>query len=285
MNAERGAASNLLLEVDGPVRYRLRQSFTYEYDGSARNLVHRLVVVPPAVHGDQRLVSGSVEVSDPAADVSWHADDFGNRHCVLRLERVPARLELLVSLVVERGEAPPAVVPAPRSPVMAALRAPSDLTAADEAITRLARQHEVRGNVLATADAFCALVHERIAYAFDATDVGTTAAEALAIGRGVCQDQAHLMLALCRAVGIGARYVSGHLVGQGGTHAWTEVLIPGTATAVAFDPCHARRTDRRYVTVAVGRDYRDVPPTSGSYDGSATGRLTTSRLLEADRAA
>ena len=94
----------------------------------------------------------------------------------------------------------------------------------------------------------------------------TTAAQALAVGTGVCQDQAHVMLAMCRAVGIAARYVSGHLVGQGGTHAWTEVLAPGVAP-VAFDPCHGRRADARYVTVAVGRDYRDVPPTSGSYCG------------------
>jgi len=72
----------------------------------------------------------------------------------------------------------------------------------------------------------------------------------------------------------------GHLVGQGGTHAWTEVLVP--EGVVAFDPCHGRRTDARYVTVAVGRDYRDVPPTSGSYQGAASGRLTTSRLLESE---
>jgi transglutaminase-like putative cysteine protease len=119
-----------------------------------------------------------------------------------------------------------------------------------------------------------------VTYGFDATDVDTSASQALAIGTGVCQDQAHVMLALCRSVGLSARYVSGHLVGQGGTHAWTEVDLPDGA--VAFDPCHGRRADERYLTVAVGRDYRDVAPTSGSYQGSAAGRLTTSRLLEAE---
>jgi transglutaminase-like putative cysteine protease len=283
MNAERGTASAVLLPVASAVRYRLRQSFTYEYDGPVRNLVHRLVVVPPPVHGDQRLCSGTVEVSDPGADLRWHSDAFGNRHCVVRLPRVPSRLELRVSVVVDRGIPAHPRSRGPQHPAAgsARWRRPSALTTADRAITTLARQHEVPGDVLATADAFCAVVRDRIAYGFGATDVTTTAAEALAIGTGVCQDQAHLMLALCRAVGIAARYVSGHLVGQGGTHAWTEVLLPGGA-AVGFDPCHGRRVDGRYVTVAVARDYRDVPPTSGSYEGAAQGRLTTSRLLESE---
>lgn len=276
--------------AESAVRYRLRQTFTYEYDGPARDLVHRLVVLPPPVHGDQRRVSGSVAVSDTTADVRWHTDDFGNRHCLVRIAEVPARLELHVSAVVERGES--ARVPAPRRGVVPAPTAASgaltttfcqatELTAADAEIAQLAVDHLVPGDVLATADAYCGLVQQRISYGFDATNVNTTAAEALRGGTGVCQDQAHLMLALCRASGLAARYVSGHLVGQGGTHAWTEVLLPD-GTAVAFDPCHGRRTDRRYVTIAVGRDYRDVPPTSGRYDGFAKGRLTTSRMLGAE---
>lgn len=284
MNAERGTAPAARLTLDAVVRYRLRQSFTYDYDGVARDLVHRLVVVPPAVHGDQRLHAGTVEVSDPSADVRWHDDEFGNRHCVVRLGVVPARLTLQVCVVVERGGPAPLLLvpPASSGAMLERLRLPSALTAADGEIAGLARRHAVDGDVLATADAFCALVRERISYGFGATDVDSTAAQALAVGTGVCQDQAHLMLALCRSVGIAARYVSGHLVGQGGTHAWTEVLVPGRPDAVAFDPCHGRRADARYVTVAVGRDYRDVPPTSGSYEGAAVGRLSTSRLLESE---
>lgn len=280
MNAERGSGPAALLAAPGAVRYRLRQSFTYSYEGAARNLVHRLVVVPPAVHGDQRLLSGTVEVSEPTAHVRWHEDDFGNRHCVVRVTRVPPVLELQVSVVVERGLGPSLLL-APRPVPAEPFRRASALTGADHALRTLAREHQVPGDSLATADAFCTLVRERISYGFGATDVTTTAAEALAVGTGVCQDQAHVMLALCRSVGIAARYVSGHLVGQGGTHAWTEVLGPG-ADPVAFDPCHGRRADARYVTVAVGRDYRDVPPTSGSYSGPARGSLSTSRLLESE---
>jgi transglutaminase-like putative cysteine protease len=87
------------------------------------------------------------------------------------------------------------------------------------------------------------------------------------------------MLALCHLVGLPARYVSGHLLGQGGTHAWVEVIVPRDREAVAipFDPCHARRGDTRYVTVATGRDYADVAPTSGTYIGPPGSRLTTNR--------
>lgn len=121
-----------------------------------------------------------------------------------------------------------------------------------------------------------------MSYGFDRTGVRTTAGQALAAGHGVCQDYAHVMLALCRLLGIPARYVSGHLVGEGGTHAWVEVLqpVPGHAVEIlAWDPTHDRQADFRYLTVAVGRDYRDVAPASGTYCGPHAGRLSASRRV------
>ena len=122
-------------------------------------------------------------------------------------------------------------------------------------------------------------------YHHDVTTVRTTADEALAVGAGVCQDYAHVMLALCRLCGLPARYVSGHMVGEGGSHAWVEVLLPPAGggsplEAVAFDPTNDRRAGASYLTVAVGRDYADVAPTHGSYCGPAGGRLTTTKTLE-----
>ena len=113
-------------------------------------------------------------------------------------------------------------------------------------------------------------MHDAITYEYGVTTVATTAAEALAGGRGVCQDSAHVMIALCRAAGLPARYVSGHLLGEGGTHAWVEVVVADRrgARAVAFDPCNGRRAGRAYLTVATGRDYADVAPTSGTYVGA-----------------
>jgi transglutaminase-like putative cysteine protease len=92
------------------------------------------------------------------------------------------------------------------------------------------------------------------------------------------------MLAVCHACGLPARYVSGHLVGQGGTHAWVEVVLPtndGTGDAIAwpFDPTHASRGGLGYVTIAVGGDYADVAPTSGTYLSPLRGNLVTRKSV------
>ena len=116
-------------------------------------------------------------------------------------------------------------------------------------------------------------------YKSGVTTVRTTAAEALALGQGLCQDYAHLMLAVCRTAGLPARYVSGHLLGEGGSHAWVEVFLPTETglSAVAFDPTNKRQPHLGYVTVAVGRDYQDVSPTSGSFTAPYGGQLTCSK--------
>jgi transglutaminase-like putative cysteine protease len=118
-------------------------------------------------------------------------------------------------------------------------------------------------------------------YSAGVTNVETTAAAAFEIRKGVCQDFAHVMLALLRECGLTARYVSGHLLGEGGTHAWVEVLLPdaGGGLVVAFDPTHARRTTLGYIVVAVGRDYADVAPTSGAFTAPYNGALSTRKRV------
>jgi transglutaminase-like putative cysteine protease len=73
--------------------------------------------------------------------------------------------------------------------------------------------------------------------------------------------------------------VSGHLLGEGGSHAWVEVLVPdrdtGGAVAVPFDPTHGREVGMSYLTIAVGREYSDVAPTYGTYSGEGLGELST----------
>jgi transglutaminase-like putative cysteine protease len=264
----------------GAVRYRLRQSFRYDYDGPVYSLLHRLVVVPPLQHGDQRLHSAGLVVTGGTAQVHWDSDGNGNRVGIVRLPVVNDSLTLSVDVVVQRSgrDEPPA--PSLMDP---RLREPSLLTVASPGVRQLAAA-EAGGDPLAAAERVCRLVPELVRYTPGATSVRTTAAQALRLGQGVCQDQAHVMLAVCRAAGIACRYVSGHMIGQGGTHAWVEVVVPhgSGARVVAFDPCHGRRTDRRHVTVAVGRDYSDVPPTSGWYSGPARGTLTGERHLVAE---
>ena len=123
-------------------------------------------------------------------------------------------------------------------------------------------------------------------YERGSTDVHTRADEALADGRGVCQDFAHVLLGACRAHGVAARYVSGYLFdpnGNGGddhtaSHAWVDVHEEGRGW-LSLDPTHDTEQTERYVRVGVGRDYADVPPTRGVYRGSAVEGLDVSVVI------
>jgi transglutaminase-like putative cysteine protease len=262
------------------VTYVLHQRFRYTYDAPVRELNHRLVVAPPHRHGNQRRRQHSVTVTAADARISHRRDAAGNTVTRFRVPLVPEQVEFVVEAVVERvGPDSDVLLPAAALTDVRLLR-PTRLTAADPAIRELAAAMAGRDG-LATAERFCGYVHETISYAYGVTSVATTAAEALAGGRGVCQDAAHAMIALCRAAALPARYVSGHLLGEGGTHAWVEVILPDPAgaRAVAFDPCNGRRAGRDYLTVATGRDYTDVAPTSGTYLGSARGALTATKRV------
>lgn len=118
-------------------------------------------------------------------------------------------------------------------------------------------------------------VHDRFAYEPNVTQVHTHVEEVFRLRRGVCQDLAHAMIALCRSVKIPARYVSGYvycgdrqeMLGAQASHAWVEVHT-GEAGWVAYDPTNRCLVDEMHVKVAHGRDYRDVPPVSGNYHGT-----------------
>ena len=117
------------------------------------------------------------------------------------------------------------------------------------------------------------------------TDVATTAAEAMALGNGVCQDFTHVLLTVLRLMGVPARYVSGQMLGDNGPHAWVEALFvdaqaPDSVSVVGYDPTNRREPGLSYIWVAVGRDYADVAPTSGSFVGPAQSELHTSQRVE-----
>jgi transglutaminase-like putative cysteine protease len=126
----------------------------------------------------------------------------------------------------------------------------------------------------AAAEAISARVRERVAYQPGATDADTSAQRAWDAGRGVCQDMAQLTVALLRAVGMPARYVSGYLhpwelaepgsTAVGRSHAWAEYWA-GAWTPL--DPTTGTAVGERHVVVARGRDYDDVPPLKGAYRG------------------
>ena len=134
--------------------------------------------------------------------------------------------------------------------------------------------------VFEQAQAVMRWIHQEFTYEPGVTSVNTHLVEAFQIRRGVCQDFTHVMLGLCRAVGIPARYASGYLyngprdtlVGAQASHAWTEVYLPG-AGWIGFDPTNNTLADERYVKISVGRDYEDVAPIRGSYRGTGHCRM------------
>ena len=117
------------------------------------------------------------------------------------------------------------------------------------------------------------LINEQFAYEKGITNVTTSITEVLLHRRGVCQDFAHLMVGLGRALGIPARYVSGFIhplgekyKGYTQTHGWCELFFPSIGW-VGFDPTNQCIVTDHFVRVAVGRDYRDVPPNRGMFKG------------------
>ncbi len=263
--------------------YVVRQSFRYEYPEPIRDLSHRLIVIPPERLGDQRRLWHDVSVGLDGAQLGSRSDRFGNVIVDVVAPRVPATIEFVAEVSVERRAAEPNRL-ADGWLADGYLLEPSPLTAPDDAIMQAADVLAATAEWgLPLADRINDWVYQSMTYRYDVTGVRTTAAEALALGAGVCQDYAHVMLAVCRACGLPSRYVSGHLLGQGGTHAWVEVILPtrdgtGYAIAHAFDPTHASRGGLGYVKVAVGGDYSDVAPTSGTFSG-ARGRLTATKRV------
>jgi transglutaminase-like putative cysteine protease len=261
----------------------LEQHICYEYSSPVERLRQRLIVVPPAVHGAQRRTDSALTVTcdDGGATARrTRTDRFGNVVIEVAAPRVRRCIEFTARAAVE-------FVSPEERPVVAGdaqFVRPTRLTAADERVDALAAPE-------ASPRELCARTYRSLAYEWGVTGIHTTAAEALRLGLGVCQDFAHVMIAACRAAGIAARYVSGHLVGEGGSHAWVEVLRPdparpGWCTAEAWDPTHDRPAGDGYVTVAVGRDYADVAPLSGSYVANrAVGRLSvTKRVVSGESA-
>jgi transglutaminase-like putative cysteine protease len=255
----------------------LDQRIRYAYSRPVTNLRQRLKIVPPPAHGRQRRRRWHLTVDGAPSSTQTFVDSFGNVTVDITVARVDDTLEFVLDVESDTDTSG-----SPHDTVVDRryLRH-TRLTAPDEAMTVLASG--VGGLDVAS---LCAKVHRSIDYQWGVTGVGTTASEALAGGLGVCQDYAHIMLTACRIAGLPARYVSGHLTGEGGSHAWVEILHPDphrqrTWIAEGWDPTHNRRTNGDYLVVAVGRDYADVAPLSGTYEGKgATNTLAVDKRLD-----
>ncbi len=172
------------------------------------------------------------------------------------------------------------------------------LAHADTAISSFAEQMEAKsgGDPLTLLHGLMSAMRDELTFDTDPTHAATTAAEAFALKRGVCQDFAHLTVALLRSVGIAARYVSGYFYASDptnagasetdeirvATHAWVEVAVPEWGWW-AIDPTNASPVGERHVKIGHGRDYDDVPPVRGVYYGQSDHHLAAEVTMSTTR--
>jgi len=266
--------------------YLIHQHLRYDYPGPIYDLSQLLMIVPQEQYGDQRRVVHRLEVSVPTIEIRSEFDEFGNLVLNPIVPTVEESIDFEAWIVVERrADTGSHYIDAswlsdPR------MLEPSRLTQPDETLREVATKLLAEGlQGLELAQRINSWSYHALRYENGITTIRTTASEALKLGKGVCQDFAHIMLTLCRLCGIPARYVSGHMLGEGGTHAWVEVLLPvagqsDKAMVVPLDPTHEREATLSYITIAVGRDYFDVAPTSGSFRASYSGQLSAHKRVD-----
>jgi transglutaminase-like putative cysteine protease len=272
------------------MRLDIRYHCAFEYDASVRESQNELRACP-ASDPHQTLVSYRV-TTGPASRVFSFEDYWGTRVDTFGVREPHRRLEVVAEASVETRPTPLLTV----APRMDRLSDPAFRDAHTEYLVPSAHV-EWGDGVRAEAEQQIALVgpdvvsvvlalHRRVGttctYAPGATYVGVGVEEVLTRREGVCQDFAHLVIAMCRSVGLPARYVSGYLftvddstgadttddVVHVQTHAWVEVAVPGYGW-LALDPTNQQEVGPRHVKIGHGRDYDDVPPLRGTFSGHA----------------
>ena len=270
-------------------RLTVRHSTRYAYAAPVEFGEHRLMLRPRDSH-DIRLVAATLTLSPPAS-LRWVHDVFGNSIAFASFAEPAPTLEITSELVIERYalDRPPAVLDP------AAARYPFVYSPDDRAdLGRLAELHhpDPKGDLLAWARGFVAgdttdtlaLLADinlgiKNGFAYEARDAeGTqTPLETLGRGAGTCRDFAFLMVEALRALGIGARFVSGYLydpaldggtTGAGATHAWVDAYLPG-AGWIEYDPTNGLVGATSLIRVAVAREPGQAVPITGSFTGAA----------------
>lgn len=174
-----------------------------------------------------------------------------------------------------KGEAQMVVSPSPRmEPTLSTLRymQQSSMTKLGHGLFAYLEELDCKGSNLQVANRIMQdLYAEKIQYVQGSTNVDTTAEQAFQLGQGVCQDYAHILIALCRGAGIPARYVAGFLVGEGYSHGWVEVFQPVDETQgywIPLDPTNQLQVTDQHIKIAVGRDARDCQLNRGIFRGN-----------------
>jgi transglutaminase-like putative cysteine protease len=248
------------------MRLSIRHETTYRYTTPAHYSIQQLRLTPRA-EPHQRVLSWRI---DAPGRLQRFTDAYGNVTHTMVLTAPHDAIRVVVTGSVDIGAFTGGTDQPDRelSPLVFAVATP--LTAADEAVRAFAAQHlrkkDRTADFLALSEGICAAV----AYESGITEVTSTAAHALEVGRGVCQDHAHLFIACCREVGVPARYVSGYVdpghSDQAASHAWAEVWIEGEGW-VSVDVTHREVAREQHCRLAIGRDYLSAAPVRGVRTG------------------
>ena len=285
----------------GAVRYEIEHVSRYSYDASARQCVMLLCLEPLSDRG-QRLLDFEIETR-PAAFLNRQTDCFGNARPLLDLNRKHQTLEIAARSTIE-------VLPRPALQERLGAGAweevrsrqdsfadwnftrPSALVRPSPGLEAFVDRHGIEpvSDPLESLSRLSDTLHRCLNYIPGSTTAESPVEHILETGSGVCQDYSHLMIAIARAWGIPARYVSGYLHLPGGsgrqpagnaTHAWVECRLPGLGW-VGFDPTNQSLTGHGgVVRIAAGRDYHDVSPTRGVLQGGGETRLEVEVRVQA----
>lgn len=243
----------------------------YRYERPVRSLIQAMRLTPRAHHG-QHILRWRIE---PGVDgrLRPREDALGNVVHLFSSDGTVDAMTVRVVGEVETSDTGGVVRGAvERVPDLVFLRE-SELTLADPEIQGFARDATAGANgALETLHRLLAAVHREMTFDVAPTEVGTTAREAFALRRGVCQDLTHVFIAGARHLGIPARYVSGYffrsdgVIDQEAGHAWAEAKVPDLGW-VGFDPANGISAGAAHLRVAVGLDYLGAAPIRGSRIG------------------
>ncbi len=267
------------------MRWDIQHITRFDYAAPARESFNEAHLQP--FSNDQQLVESFVLKVLPSTRLRHYQDFYSN--CIHHFEIPEPHTSLHVESQLTVKTLPPRwlaldATPIPMTRIKEALQGaqaydfllPSRyVDVAPETWRRAVDATHGEQDIWQTAVRLMRYVYGHLLYESRSTSVHTHMREVLAQRRGVCQDFAHVLLGLCRTMKIPALYVSGYLATEkaSATHAWVEVYVPGVGWQ-ALDPTHNCTPDESYVKIAVGRDYADVPPVTGTYKG------TTERTMD-----
>ena len=293
-------------------RYRVRHETVYNYGGNVAHS-HQLLHLTPRDSALQICSARTIQLDPQPTSRSEFLDAFGNLATRLEYDSPHDRLEVLAEVAVE-VRAPPAAAAAAAYPweetrdALIYSGAPLNAEQLDacrfrmeSSYVQIKREFYEYGadcfgpkcSLLAGAEALMQKIHRDFAYAPGSTDIRTSAVEAFAARRGVCQDFAHIMIACLRSRGLAARYVSGYLrtlpppgapadwVGHDASHAWVSLFSPPFGW-VDLDPTNDVRVGTGHIVVAWGRDFGDVSPLRGVLIGGGRHTLSVRVSVQAE---